>query len=159
MATGLRLRIYRLGRTEFQNSLWNGEGGLHVDGRWHTTGRRIVYAAQSLSLAQLEVLVHISDRRQMPPLVYSEAEIPEGLAIEVVEIKSLPEDWRRFAPYTLETQRIGTEWLKQQSSAVLQVPSAVSIAEWNFLLNPAHEDFSKIKPAASQVFSMDPRLP
>lgn len=153
------MRIYRLGRAEFRTSLWSGEGGLHVDGRWHTAGRRVVYAAQSLSLAQLEVLVHISDRRQIPSLVYGEAEIPDGLAIEVVDIRTLPEDWRRFAPYKAETQRIGTAWLERQSSAALQVPSAISVAEWNLLLNPAHEDFSKIKLATPKAFTMDPRLP
>lgn len=139
--------------------MWSGEGGLHVDGRWHTAGRRVVYAAQSLSLSQLEVLVHISDRRQLPPLVYSEAEIPDGLAIDVVEVRALPQDWRRFSPYKSETQRIGTEWLRRQSSAVLKVPSAISAGEWNFLLNPAHADFSKIRLAPPKAFSMDPRLP
>jgi RES domain-containing protein len=152
------LRIYRLGRAEFRNSLWSGEGGLHVDGRWHTAGRSVVYAAQSLSLSQLEVLVHISDRRQLPPLVYGEADIPDGLVIDAVDIGALPENWRRFAPCEPDTQRIGTEWLQRQSSAVLKVPSAISIDEWNFLFNPAHEDFSKIKLAAPKVFTMDPRL-
>lgn len=153
------MRIYRLGRAEFRTSLWSGEGGLHVDGRWHIAGQRVVYAAQSLSLAQLEVLVHISDRRQIPPLVYGEAEIPEGVTIEAVDIQGLPQNWRQFAPYKSDTQRIGSAWLKRQSSAVLRVPSAISIAEWNLLLNPAHEDFSKIKLAAPKVFTMDPRLP
>jgi len=77
----------------------------------------------------------------------------------VVDIRTLPEDWRRFVPYKSETQRIGTAWLERQSSAALQVPSAISAAEWNLLLNPAHEDFSKIKLAAPKVFTMDPRLP
>ena len=153
------MRIVRLARAEFRSSLWNGEGGLHVDGRWHVAGRRVLYAAESLSLAQLEVLVHISDRRQMPPLVYGEADIPDGLSIEVIEIAGLPKNWRRFAPYHAETQRIGTDWLKRQSSAVLQVPSAISAAEWNFLLNPTHPEFSRIKLGTSQVFEMDPRVP
>ena len=153
------MKIFRLARAGFGSLLWNGEGGLHVDGRWHVAGRRVVYGAQSLSLAQLEVLVHISDRRQMPPLVHGEADISENLSIEVVEIAGLPENWRRFAPYHAETQRIGTDWLMRRSSAVLQVPSAISVAEWNFLLNPEHPEFSQIKLGAPQVFDMDPRVP
>jgi RES domain-containing protein len=155
----LGLKVFRLARAEFRRSVWSGEGGLHVDGRWHVAGRRIVYAAQSLSLAQLEVLVHISDRRQMPPLVYSEADIPDSLSIEVVKVAGLPEKWRRFAPYHAQTQRIGADWLKRQSSAVLQVPSAISVAEWNFLLNPAHPEFSEIQLSRPRSFEMDPRVP
>lgn len=153
------MRIFRLARAEFRRSLWSGEGGLHVDGRWHVAGRRVVYAAQSLSLAQLEVLVHISDRRQMPRLVYGEADIPDSVSIEVIKIAGLPDNWRRFAPYPVDTQRIGTDWLKRQSSAVLQVPSAISAAEWNFLLNPAHPEFSRIRLAMPRPFEMDPRVP
>jgi Uncharacterized conserved protein len=155
----LGLKIFRLARAEFRRSLWSGEGGLHVDGRWHVAGRRVVYAAQSLSLAQLEVLVHISDRRQMPPLVYGEADIPDTVSIEVIRIAGLPDNWRRFAPYHAETQRIGTDWLKRQSSAVLQAPSAISAAEWNFLLNPTHPEFSQIQLGTAQSFEMDPRVP
>lgn len=153
------MKIFRLARAEFRGSLWSGDGGLHVDGRWHAAGRRIVYAAQSLSLAQLEVLVHISDRRQMPRLAYGEADIPDSLSIEVIKVAGLPDNWRRFAPYHAKTQRVGTDWLKRQSSAVLQVPSAISAAEWNFLLNPAHPEFSRIKLGAPQAFEMDPRVP
>jgi RES domain-containing protein len=155
----LGLKIFRLGGAEFRGSLWSGEGGLHVDGRWHVAGRRVVYAAQSLSLAQLEVLVHISDRRQMPRLVYGEADFPDSLSIEAIKIAGLPDEWRRFAPYHAETQRIGTDWLKRQSSAVLQVPSAISADEWNFLLNPAHPEFSGIQLGTPRPFEMDPRVP
>ena len=153
------MKIFRLARTEFRRSLWSGEGGLHVDGRWHVAGRRVVYAAQSLSLAQLEVLVHISNRRQMPQLVYGEADVPDNLSLEVIEVAGLPDNWRQFAPYDSQTQRIGTDWLKRQTSAVLQVPSAISAAEWNFLLNPAHPEFSRIQLGKVRRFEMDPRVP
>lgn len=153
------MKIFRLARAEFRGALWSGEGGLHVDGRWHVAGRRVVYAAQSLSLAQLEVLVHVSDRRQVPPLVYGEADIPDSLSIEVVKVAGLPDNWRRFASYHAQTQRIGTDWLKRQSSAVLHVPSAISAAEWNFLLNPAHPDFSGVQLGTPRSFEMDPRVP
>ena len=90
--------------------------------------------------------------------VYSEADIPDSLSIEVVKVAGLPNNWRRFAPYHAQTQGIGTDRLKRQSSAVLQVPSAISAAEWNFLLNPAHPEFSRIKLGAPQAFEMDPRV-
>ena len=153
------MKIHRLGRAEYRTSLWSGVGGLHVDGRWHLAGRQIVYAAQSLSLAQLEVLAHIPDRRQLPLLVRGTAQTQEAVVIEAVEMAQLPANWRRIAPYSPDTQRIGMDWLQRQSSAVLKVPSAISADEWNFLLNPVHPDFSKVVRAVPQDFSMDSRLP
>lgn len=153
------IEVFRLARAEFKDSIWSGAGGLHIDGRWHTPGKRIVYAAQSLSLAQLEVLVHVADRRQIPALCYAVAGIPEAMAVPVVEPSALPADWRRFAPYSGVTQRLGMKWLNEMSSVALKVPSAVSDTEWNFLLNPAHSDFRMLKLGASRDFSMDPRVP
>lgn len=153
------IRVFRLVRAEAQESIWRGEGGLFVDGRWHLPGKRIVYTAQSLSLAQLEVLAHISDRRQFPLLVYAVAEIPTALRIEEVGPAELPADWRRYAPYLHATQTKGMTWLGAGDSAVLRVPSAVSEGEWNFLLNPEQEDFAKIALGTPRILSMDPRVP
>jgi RES domain-containing protein len=153
------IEVFRLARAEFKDSLWSGEGGLHVDGRWHTPGKRIVYTAQSLSLAQLEVLVHIADRRLIPSLAYASASIPDTMRIAAIDPSALPADWRRFAPYSATTQRLGMKWLIQMPTAVLKVPSAVSETEWNFLLNPAHTDFKGVKTSVSKDFYMDPRVP
>jgi RES domain-containing protein len=153
------IRVFRLVRAEAQESMWRGEGGLLVDGRWHLPGKRLIYTAQSLSLAQLEVLAHIADRRQFPPLVYAVAEIPEALRIEEVQPAELPSDWRRYAPYLDITQAKGMAWLAAGDSAILRVPSAVSEEEWNFLLNPEHADFAKIALGAPRTLSMDPRVP
>ena len=152
------IEVFRLGVSQFRDSLWSGEGGLYVDGRWHTPGRRIVYTAQSLSLAQLEVLVHIADRQQLPELVQARASIPDTLAIQTIEPATLPEHWRRFSPFPEDTQRLGMQWLEERSSPVLKVPSAISEAEWNFLLNPAHPDFQKLNFGVPRPFSMDPRI-
>jgi RES domain-containing protein len=152
------IEIFRLSAAQFKDRLWTGEGGLYVDGRWHTPGYRVVYAAQSLSLAQLEVLVHIADRKQMPKLVWASAVIPGTLVIRTIEAPLLPVDWRGFSPYSKETQRIGMRWLAEADSPVLKVPSAISEAEWNFLLNPIHPDFQKLKLGVPIPFVMDPRV-
>jgi RES domain-containing protein len=153
------IEVFRLGPASFKDGFWNGEGGLHVDGRWHTAGHRIIYCAQSLSLAQLEVLVHIADRRQLPELLCGQARIPTSLSIPTVDEATLPAGWRRFSPYSFETQRIGFEWLTSASSVALKVPSAVSPSEWNYLLNPVHADFQKLELTEPRPFAMDPRIP
>lgn len=152
------IAAYRLVRADFRQSIWSGEGGLHVDGRWHRPGRRIVYTSQSLSLAQLEVLVHINDRRDLPDLVYAVAEIPAGVRIEAVDPAALPDEWRQFSPYSAAAQKLGTKWLTSSSSAVLKVPSVISRGEWNYLLNPAHGDFGRLRLGSPVDFAMDPRV-
>jgi RES domain-containing protein len=152
------IEAFRLVRAEFARELWSGVGGLHVDGRWHSRGRRIVYTSQSLSLAQLEVLVHITDRRQLPSLVYAKVVVPDEVPVGSAEPDELPAAWRRFSPYSATTQLIGTRWLTEAKSAVLKVPSAISEQEWNYLLNPLHPDFEQLRLAAPKPFAMDPRV-
>ncbi|MDB6167136.1 MAG: hypothetical protein JWQ83_2276, partial [Lacunisphaera sp.] len=41
----------------------------------------------------------------------------------------------------------------------LRVPSVVVPGEFNYLLNPAHPKFAKIKVGKPETFSFDPRLP
>lgn len=152
------IEVFRLGAAQFTEDHWKGEGGLHVDGRWHVPGRRIIYTAQSLSLAQLEVLVHIADRKQLPKLVLAPAMIPGDLTLQTIDPSDLPTDWRRFSPYSEGTQRLGMQWLSTQRSAVLKVPSAISEAEWNYLFNPLHPDFKRLKLGKPKLFVMDPRV-
>jgi len=40
----------------------------------------------------------------------------------------------------------------------VQVPSAVVQGEFNFLLNPAHKDFKKVKILKTEAFAFDKRL-
>ena len=153
------IEAFRIVRAEFEPELWSGVGGLYVDGRWHSKGRRIIYASQSLSLAQLEVLVHIPDRRQMPALVCASVLIPGEVALDSVAPEELPAGWRGFSPYSAATQLIGTRWLTEARRAVLKVPSAISEHEWNYLLNPVHPDFGLLRLTAPVAFAMDPRVP
>ena len=47
---------------------FSGLGGLFGKGRWHTRGRLIVYAAEHISLAMAESLVHIQRSNDIAPL-------------------------------------------------------------------------------------------
>jgi len=38
------------------------------------------------------------------------------------------------------------------------VPSAIVVEEWNYLLNPLHPDFAKLKLSAPKPFDFDRRL-
>ncbi|MBI5482311.1 MAG: RES family NAD+ phosphorylase [Deltaproteobacteria bacterium] len=41
---------------------------------------------------------------------------------------------------------------------MLAVPSAVVPQEWNYLLNPLHPDFGRLKLLPPEPFTIDPRM-
>ena len=70
---------------------------------------------------------------------------------------ALPADWTEEPPPP-STKWIGDLWVKQARSAVLSLPSVVIPSETNYLLNPAHPDFRRIKFGKPAPFAFDPRL-
>jgi RES domain-containing protein len=117
----------------------------------------VVYTSGAASLAALEFLVHLVPDQAPDDLVLIEADVPEGLRLTTLEQSDLPVDWRGYpAPATLAAR--GAEWLRQAQTAVLRVPSVVVPQEWNYLLNPAHPDFTRVTVATPEAFSFDPRL-
>jgi len=94
-----------------------------------------------------------------PPDKYliGSAEIPDDLAIDVPEVE-LGDNWQTPLPEEQAlTRRIGDEWTRNRRSAMLRVPSVI-VFESNFILNPEHADFSRIRFADPQPFRFDARL-
>jgi RES domain-containing protein len=122
-------------------------GSALYSGRWHTRGSRLIYAAQHISLAALEVLVHAGGRK-FPPKVLTSIQLPDDIAIEAARPMKLA-----------ESQNFGDLWLEQARSAILRVPSvAVNNLEYNYLLNPAHPDFKRISHKREEILAFDVRL-
>jgi RES domain-containing protein len=69
----------------------------------------------------------------------------------------LPKNWRATPPRA-DTREIGDRWVQERRSAVLALPSAVVPVDTNFLLNPEHADFKRIRIASPIDFDFDPRL-
>jgi RES domain-containing protein len=117
----------------------------------------VVYASATLSLAALEYFVNVQVAVAPDDLVSIAADIPDDLHFSTVAIRNLPRDWRRYpAPESLA--ELGTAWAMRRREAVLSVPSAVVPPERNFLINPAHPAFRRIRIGPPQPFSLDPRL-
>ena len=53
---------------------------------------------------------------------------------------------------------MGDEFIKQKQSLLLKVPSVVVTQEYNYLANPIHPDFKKIKIIKTISFWPDKRL-
>lgn len=148
---------WRLTSARRADSAFSGDGSVAHPGRWHHSGTRCVYLSSSLSLAQLEVMVHSGGGRPAIPFVAFKVLIPDDLDIAEVPASLLLDGWRAFpAPASLAD--FGSNWVRSGTAAVLRVPSAVSPREMNFLLNPDHSDVAKIVVSGPEDFKFDERL-
>ncbi len=84
-------------------------------------------------------------------------EIPDEIKIGEIKITDLKTDWKEFMRMSY-TQSIGDVWIKESKTAVLKVPSAIVPGDSNFLLNPGHKDFKKIKLLRTLPFQFDIRI-
>ncbi len=137
--------------------MFDGEGAFRFGGRWNSRGTRILYTAGSLSLAALEMLVHLNSEEILLSYSFAVAEFDESLILPVEEFRTLPENWS-VSPPPLEIQRIGDEWAETHASVVLKVPTSVLPVEFNYLINVEHPEFSKIKLGEPRAFTFDERL-
>jgi len=150
------ITAWRLCKRKRAAEAFDGRGAEKTPGRWNTTGLRAIYTAESRSLAALEVLANAEDKSLLTAVPW--AMIPVQFdPVLVCAPKKFPEDWRQV-PAPESTRNFGALWLKELRSVVLRVPSAVTLGEFNYLLNPLHPDFSKIKIGSPEAFSFDARL-
>ena len=125
--------------------------------RWNSSGNHVIYTAASRALACLENIVHRGGKGLNEQFKVMVIDIPASVKTERFEISDLPDNWFELEHY--ETCRhLGDQWLANKSSAVLCVPSAIIFNEFNYLLNPAHRDFKKIKLKRTEDFKFDPRI-
>jgi RES domain-containing protein len=150
------ITAWRIVQTRHLQTAFDGLGASQYPGRWNERGIPIVYTAGSLSLAALEMLVHlpgpnILQKYQSIPVSFDEA------LCRQLSPTDLPLDWADD-PAPISTRALGAQWIADASSVVLAVPSAVVPIERIFLLNPRHPDFPGLTIGEAQQFQFDPRL-
>lgn len=117
----------------------------------------MVYTSSSLSLATLEVMVHLEDSDAFARLFsWVPLEIPAD-CVEQVNPHQLAPGWLSDETNS-SSQTVGDKWLRSMRTAVLEVPSVVTPGEWNYLLNPAHPRFHEVQIGEAKPFQPDPRL-
>lgn len=151
------MNTYRIGQTKYARD----RKGSGIDGRWNLLGQYVIYSGGSLALSCLEKLAHTPGTSLYSgDFSVSIFDMPDSLAVKEITIAQLAKinpDWTKVINYPI-TQKIGSSWLKEQESAVLKVPSAIIDLEYNYLFNPTHPDFEKIKITSVHKFSFDQRL-
>ena len=150
-------RVYRVLRKSYAGAPLDGEGAYRYGGRWSSPGTRLSYTSEHQSLAMLEYFVHLNADDAPADLVLVTAEIPNDLPHQRVAPDELPSHWRR-SPAPAELARIGDEFVRRAERCVLIVPSALAPHENNWLLNPQHVAFRKVKVSGLEALSYDPRM-
>ena len=147
---------WRIVRAARVNSAFTGEGARIYGGRWNSPGTAVIYVSEHESLAALELVVHLTpippDDRYLSFRLEWEDKLTDHFPV-----KNLPTHWNAEPPGS-KTMQIGDEWVRAGKYVALAVPSVLSASDLNFLLNPKHPDFKKIKISQPVEYRFDARL-
>ncbi len=138
------MRVWRMVAAAHARRSMTGDGAAMYGGRWNPVGRRMVYTADSLALATLELSVHLVGARVKYTAI--EVDVPDH-RIDWLEPAGLKRAWATDAA---ATARVGEAWAVSGRSLALAVPSALvhpDSGERNILLNPEH-------PAAAMLIEV-----
>lgn len=146
--------LYRITKARYANDL-SGLGVRLYGGRWNNVGYNALYLASSRSLAVLESLAHISPTNIPDDLVLLSIEVPDDFI--AVDSASLPDNWKGF-PEPNILKQIGNSFLEQNKNLLLKVPSALVPNEFNYIMNPLHNNTGKVRIITVSPFAFDDRL-
>lgn len=146
--------VWRVCKTRY--APYDGTGAMLVGARWNSSGRSVVYTADSFAGAILEILAHSFRPRTLPgPHHGVRIDIPDDL-VETLDPAAL-RGWD--APGSPEARAFGDRWLAEARSAALAVPALpCRPIGRNLLINPAHPDAARIVVSAPFIVPWDERL-
>jgi RES domain-containing protein len=148
--------VYRLSKGKFARDL-SGKGAELYGGRWNSKGVAMVYTSQSRALAFSEVAMHIPLGIVPKDYFLITIELPDNVPLFEWPHSALPTDWRTN-PHSDSTQKIGDAFIREGQHLVLRVPSAVVPGDFNFLVNPAHPQMSRVTVVSAEPFEFDSRF-
>jgi RES domain-containing protein len=148
--------VYRLCREKHAPHL-SGKGSAIKGGRWNSAGIELIYTSANRSLAMAEVMVHLTLGTLPNDFMMITINIPDDLPKLKISEQDLPMGWNSF-PYLTATQNFGDKFISEFKFCLLQVPSAVTKGDYNFLINPYHPAFERIVIKAVEKFPFDRRI-
>lgn len=145
--------VYRITLEKYSGSLITSENAA----RWNSKDVRMLYTASTRALACLENVVHRNAIGLQANFRTMVIEVPDDLQITIMRKEELLTEWYLFENYPY-SQALGDTRISKGETAILVVPSAIIAEECNYLLNPAHIDFKKIKLLSVEPFEFDSRI-
>ena len=149
------MRAWRLVGPPFADTAFDGEGAARYSGRWNSRGVRMVYTADSLALATLELAVHLVGARVGYTAI--EVEIPDT-SIDDVTSRRMLRAWRSDERLT---RSLGDRWFRSSASLAYLVPSALvdpRSGERNLLINATHARIGEMVERQRFEITIDARL-
>lgn len=150
------ITAWRIVHVRLASDAFSGDGARLYGGRWNHPGRDMVYTASSVSLAALELLVHLEAAQLLESYVQISVSFGSGLC-RTLDLEHMPHDWSSN-PAPESTKNIGDEWLASGESPVLKVPSVLVPTESVYLINPLHPGFPEVRTGGAGSFEFDARL-
>lgn len=145
--------VYRISNEIYKDDI-SGNGAAINGSRWNSKNIKMLYTGEYISLSILESLVHLR-QIDIPQKQYLlTVQIPDNEFQDILLTK-LKANWQQHLSYT---QWIGDQFVSAGKSLVLKIPSVVVPQEHNFLINPLHKDFKKVKIIDSELLELDKRL-
>jgi len=146
--------LYRFSHRDYVTDI-SGTGAKLKGGRWNQPGTSVVYTSEHISLALLEIIANAVTLSQLSSFQLAEISIPDEVKPKEIKPIELKSKWWDDIDYC---QWLGTEMLRANDSLLIRCPSSIIHSENNFLLNPNHKDFKKVKVKKASDFYFDPRL-
>ena len=146
--------VYRLANHKYAADI-SGTGAKLTGGRWNSQGTALLYASGHISLALLEVLANAHTLEQLRHISLVEISLPVKPPAAEISLNQLKAGWWSDFDYT---QWIGDEMMKASEALIIKCPSAIINTEHNYLINPSHPYFKKIKATIKTDFRFDERL-
>lgn len=150
------MKLFRLSKKKYATA-FNGKGAAKSNNRWNSKGTEIIYTAESRALAMAEVAVHVTMATLPKDFVMLTIDVPDEIEIKKIDLKDLDENWNMMLPNS-KTKKIGDVFIDDLEFCILKVPSAVVKGDFNYLINPYHKQFKKIKIIDVTNFPFDKRM-
>jgi RES domain-containing protein len=146
--------VYRISNSLYSDDI-SGAGAKLYGSRWNSVGVPMLYTAEHISLAILEMLVNTNFKDYDIALNLMYIQLPAAEKATEIKLNKLKKNWKEDVDFT---RFIGDEFVKQKQSLFLKVPSVIVNEEYNYLANPLHPDFKKINILKTKSFWPDKRL-
>ena len=145
--------VFRISNELYKEDI-SGNGAAINGSRWNSKGTMMLYTGEYISLVILESLVHLRIIDIPEKQYLLQIELPDGDFSEI-KLAKIKDNWQQHVAYT---QWMGDQFVSANQSLILKVPSAIVPQEHNFLINPLHPEFKKVKVIKTELLNLDKRL-
>ena len=136
----------------------SGAGAAAKPGRWNAIGEAVLYAAPTIAMAVLETAAHIDDAGLPQNRFVVRIDVPEKMwrARITLGVDALPVTWTAI-PAGSASVGVGSRWIREGASVLLEVPSVIVPEETVVALNATHPEIERLKATVVRRFDY-PRL-